>query len=222
MPFAYAAWHPTPHATSGGPLPTVVALHGHGAHGQDLLGLAPFLAEGRVLMLCPQAEFPAAGAGVTSYTWFRRDADGQRSIEEFERVAVDLRAFIEEVVPRCGGDPNRVVVLGFSQGGTLAYRLGLAGPRRFAGVAALSTYFPDDMAAAVDRATVAEVPLLVQHGTHDQMIAIQRAHASRDLLQTLGALPQYLEYPMGHEIGRQSLADLSAWLTRVLALPPIG
>ena len=218
MPFAYAAWHPAPHATSGEPLPTVVALHGHGAHGQDLLGLAPFLAEGRVMMLCPQAEFPAAGPGVTSYTWFRRDADGQRSIEEFERVAGDLRAFIDEVVPRCGGDPNRVVVLGFSQGGTLAYRLGLAGPRRFAGVAALSTTFPDDMAAAVDRATVAEVPLLVQHGTHDQMIAIQRAHASRDLLQTLGALPQYLEYPMGHEIGRQSLTDLSAWLTRVLKI----
>ena len=218
MPFAYAAWHPTPAATPDAPLPTVVALHGHGAHAQDLLGLAPHLAAGRVMMLCPQAEF-ALAPGTGAYTWFRRDADGQRSLEEFERVAADLRAFIDEIVPRCGGDPDRVVILGFSQGGTLAYRLGLAEPRRFAGVAALSTYFPDDMVATVDRATVAEVPLLVQHGTHDPMIGVDRAQASRDLLQMVGALPEYREYPMQHEIGRQSLTDLSDWLTRVLALP---
>ena len=215
MTFAYATWHPgTPE-----PAPTVVALHGHGAHGQDLLGLAPHLAEGQVMMLCPQAEFPV---GPGSYTWFHRDGDAQRTVEEFERVASSLRAFIEEMVPRCGGDAARTVVLGFSQGGTLAYRLGLAEPRRWAGIAALSTYFPEDVAGRVDRETVAEVPLLVQHGTHDQMIAIDRAHASRDLLQTIGALPLYLEYPMQHEISRQSLTDLSEWLKRVLQLPGAG
>jgi phospholipase/carboxylesterase len=211
MSFAYATWHP---GTSE-PAPTVVALHGHGAHGQDLLGLAPHLAGGRVMMLCPQAEFALAPG---AYTWFHRDGEAQRTVEEFERVGTALRGFIDEMVPRCGGDPARTVVLGFSQGGTLAYRLGLAEPRRWAGVAALSTYFPDDIAATVDREAVADVPLLVQHGTHDQMIAIQRAQASRDLLQTIGAQPRYLEYPMQHEISRESLTDLSAWLAGVLKL----
>ena len=41
MTFAYATWHPG----TDGPAPTVVALHGHGANAQDLLGLAPYLAE---------------------------------------------------------------------------------------------------------------------------------------------------------------------------------
>ena len=67
-----------------------------------------------------------------------------------------------------------------------------------------------------------EVPLLIQHGTHDQMIAIDRAQASRDLLQTIGARPQYLEYGMQHEISRQSLTDLSDWLKRVLDLPEVS
>lgn len=211
MTFAYTTWHPG----TDEPAPTVVALHGHGANAQDLLGLAPYLGDGRIAMLCPQAEY---SIGPGQYTWFRRDAAGQRSVEEFERVANDLAAFVEDVVPCSGGDRGRVVVLGFSQGGTLAYRLGLAEPDRFVGVAALSTYFPEDMVATVNRATAAHVPLLVQHGTQDPMIDVERARTSRDLLQTIGAQPEYHEYPMAHEIGRQSLTDLSAWLTRVLKL----
>ncbi|RLT34512.1 MAG: hypothetical protein DWI58_20525 [Chloroflexi bacterium] len=216
MSFAYAAWHPAAEE----PLPTVIALHGHGAHAQDLLGLAPHLADGRVLMICPQAEFEVV-PGALAFTWFRRDANNQRPIEEIERVAAGLRTFIDEIVPRCGGDPTRVAIMGFSQGGTLAYRLGLAEPSRFLGVAALSTYFPDDVTGTVDTANVASLPLLVQHGTHDAMIEVARAHASRDLVQTLGAQPEYLEYPMEHEINRQSLTDLSTWLTRVFGLAAV-
>ena len=211
MTFAYASWHPG----TEGPTPTVVAIHGHGANGQDLIGLAPHLGGGRVLMLCPQAEFPI---GPGSYTWFDRPPDGSRSVEEVERVAAALRVFIDATVQRVGGDPARVVILGFSQGGTLAYRLGLAEPRRFAGIAALSTYLPDDLVGAVDREAVGAVPLLVQHGTSDPMIDVERARASRDLLTSIGAQPEYLEYPMAHEIGRQSLTDLDRWVTRVLRL----
>ena len=211
MTFASASWHPG----TEGPAPTVVAIHGHGAHAQDLLGLAPLLGGGRVLMLCPQVEFPI---GPGSFTWFDRPPDGSRSVEEVERVAAALRAFIKEAVPRAGGDPERMVILGFSQGGTLAYRLGLAEPRRFAGIAALSTYLPDDLVGTVDRDAIGEAPLLVQHGTSDAMIDVQRARASRDLLTSIGAQPEYLEYPMGHEIGRQSLTDLDGWVTRVLRL----
>lgn len=211
MTFISASWHPgTP-----GPTPTVVALHGHGAHGMDLLGLAPYLAGGRVLMLCPQAEFEI---GPGSYTWFNRPPDGQRSVDEVERVTAALRTFIDKAVPRAGGDPSRMVVLGFSQGGTLAYRLGLGEPRRFAGIAALSTYFPDDLTAAIDRDHIADVPLLIQHGTEDPQIEVARARTSRDLLMTLGARPEYHEYPMRHEIAGPSLGDLGAWLTRVLKL----
>lgn len=217
MTLAYASWHPG--ASDSTPIPAVIALHGHGAHGMDLLGLSPYLAQGRVLVLCPQAQF---AIGPSSYTWFDRPPEGQRPVEEVDRVATELLAFIDEVVPKNGGDLGRVALLGFSQGGTLAYRIGLAQPRRFAGVAALSTYFPDDIAGAIDNNEIDQVPLLIQHGVNDTTVAVERARASRELLETMGAHPEYHEYPMRHEIGRQSLTDLSGWLMRVLGLAETG
>lgn len=221
MNLVHAVWHPgTP-----GPHPTLVAFHGHGAHGQDLLGMAPFLASGRLLVIGPEAEF-ALQPGAPSFTWFAGGDPGQHSAAEFERVAAALSGFIAETVPRYGGDADRVALLGFSQGGTLAYRLGLAEPRRFRGVAALSTWLPDEAVAhAADAAAVAALPLLVQHGAEDPLLPIERARAARDRLLALGATPQHLqyaEYAMQHEIRVESLRDLSQWTERIFALPPVA
>src|SRR6202521_4969930 len=37
-----------------GPHPTLIAMHGYGANALDLLGLAPYIADGRFLVICPQ------------------------------------------------------------------------------------------------------------------------------------------------------------------------
>jgi phospholipase/carboxylesterase len=202
------------------PLPTVVAIHGHGANGFDLLGLGPYLAAGRVLLICPEAEF-VLQPGLLSYTWFETAPPARRSEREFERVTAALSDFIRDAVPRYGGDPARTALIGFSQGGTLAYRLGLAEPSRFRGVAALSTWLPDEAAERAERGPAGTLPLLVQHGTDDPMISVDRARESRERLNALGASPDYREYPMGHEIRPDSMRDLSEWLERVLEIPSL-
>lgn len=214
MEVIHTLWRPA----ASGPLPTVFAIHGHGAHAQDLLGLAPVLAGGRVQFICPQAAFPLQ-AGMLSYTWFESSGgDLRRTPEEFERVSTVLEGFIDEATERYQADPARSVVLGFSQGGGLAYRLGLARPRRFVGVAALSTWLPDEAVAAADRDQLAGLPVLVQHGTADPLVAIDRGRESRDRLVELGIEPDYREYAMQHQISNESLVDLSQWIGRVLAL----
>lgn len=211
--------HTTYHPGTERP-PVLVAIHGHGANGHDLLGLGPYLAAGRVLLLCPEAEF-VLYPGMLSFTWFNRDESGKRTPEEFERVAGLVRAFIDEAVPRYGGDPERVALLGFSQGGSLAYRLGLAEPSRWCGVAVLSTWLPDEAAAAANRDDAGLLPFLVLHGTEDPMIAIDRARESRDRLAGLGVTAEYHEYMMGHEIRPEALRDLSAWLEQIFELPAV-
>lgn len=214
-PIVHTVYHPG----AEGPLPTVVAIHGHGANGFDLLGLAPYVAQGRVLTLCPEASY-VLQPGLLSFTWFDTVPPQQRSEREFERVAKQLREFIDWGVPAYGGDPERVVVLGFSQGGSLAYRLGLGEPRRFRGVAALSTWLPPEAEAHADREALDDLRLFVQHGSDDPMVNVDRARDSRDRLVALGVMPVYHEYAMAHEIRPESLSDLNGWLEEVLDLGP--
>ena len=149
MTLLHAIAHPAvPEAEERRPLPTLIALHGHGAHAQDLLGLGTVLAHGRLLMICPQAEF-AIEPGYPGYTWFRRGADDARAPGEVERVGALLWRFIDHALERYPVDPERVALLGFSQGGSLAYALALAEPARFAGLAALSTSLAPEVLAAV-------------------------------------------------------------------------
>lgn len=213
--------HTVHHPGGEGPIPTVIALHGHGAHAQDLIGLAPHLAGGRLLWICPQAQHPIEPS-FFGFTWFQRDpATGQRAADEPERTIEVVRGFLDVAFERYRVDPARVVLLGFSQGGMLGYGLALAEPGRFRGLAALSTSLSEEQAARLMPGTGVEgLPVLVQHGTQDEAISVERARESRERLRALGIEPEYHEYAMGHAIGQQSAGDLSRWLERVLDLGP--
>ncbi len=219
MELVHIVAHPgRPEGEDDGPTPAVIAIHGRGAHAQDLLGLAPFIAGGRLLMICPEAEF-VLQPGQLSFTWFNLEPDGGRTSGEFERVAGVLDGFIDRAVERYGADPERLALLGFSQGGTLAYRLGLAFPERFAAVAALSTWLPDEAVEHADQGeALSRLPVLVQHGSRDPLVDVARARDSRERLQQLGVEADYREYEMEHQIGPESMRDLSNFLEGALGL----
>ncbi len=213
MQFIHVAWTPAGEP----PFPTLFALHGHGAHALDLAPLAPLLAAGKVQVILPQAEFALDDAPLSygpMFTWMRREGD-QALPGELERVTNDLSAFFDEASERYAADPERIALMGFSQGGSLAYRLALSAPQRWRGAAMLSTWLSEEAGAAV-HSEAAELPLLVQHGTNDPLVTIDKGRDSRDRLEALGLNVDYREYQMQHELGRESLHDLSAWLTGLL------
>ena len=214
MQFVHAAWTPAGEP----PFPTLFALHGHGAHALDLAPLAPMLADGRLQVILPQAEFALDGAPFSygpMFTWMRRGGNDRPLPGELERVAADLTAFFDEAIERYAVDSERTALMGFSQGGSLAYRLALSDPTRWRGAAMLSTWLGDDAAAEV-HPDAKRLPMLVQHGTNDPLVTIDKGRDSRDRLAALDITVDYREYPMQHELGRQSLHDLSAWLGELL------
>jgi phospholipase/carboxylesterase len=130
------------------------------------------------------------------------------------KAATELvEGFIDEALRRYPIDPRRVALMGFSQGGVMAYALAIARPERFAAIAALSSWFPDALAqgAGLSGARI-DLPALVAHGTADHLVAIEYARESIRRLRALGLSPDYREYACGHEISQPGLYDLSDFL----------
>ena len=205
-----------------GPHPTIIALHGWGASAMDLLGLAPVLMGGRVQVICPQGQLAVPlGGGAAGYGWFPLAGTGLPTTgDSVKQAASEVRSFVDAACARYPIDERRLAVLGFSQGGVLAYRLALEDPERFVGLAALSSWLPPALASDI-AATAAHgsLPTLVQHGTADEVIAVARAQQSSESLRALGVPVTYREYAMGHEINAESLGDLSRWLQEHLKTP---
>ena len=217
MDLLYAA-----HVPAGdGPFPTLIALHGWGASAHDLLGLAPILHRGEALVLCPQGpvQIPIE-QGIVGYGWFPIRTDGPQDPAEFEKGRDVLARWIDGALQRYPVDPRKTVLMGFSQGGVMAYDLALRDPARYAGLLAMSAWLPPEMAAGIpSQPDHANLPTLVIHGTDDPMIPIDRAHASRDALVGLGVSPNFREYPMGHEIHPEALRDIVVWLEEKVLSP---
>lgn len=95
----------------------------------------------------------------------------------------------------------------------MAYTLALTAPERFAGLMALSTWMPSELLEHVaDASASQQLPTIIQHGTRDEAIAVDRARTSVEALRQRRLPLTYREYDMSHEINGQSLGDLSSWL----------
>lgn len=203
-----------------GPHPTILALHGRGANAQDLLGLAPHLAGGLFRVICPQAPLAVPlGPGMTGYAWFPMSLGGDIDTDAFLSARDRLRTFVDQCTERYPLGGHKLTLLGFSQGGGMAYSLGLSEPERFAGMCVLSSWLREGTLSALGVADrIDSLPTLVQHGRRDELIELARAKLSLELLQKLQVPVEYREYDMGHEINAHSLGDLSDWLReKVLA-----
>jgi phospholipase/carboxylesterase len=207
--------------TAPAPRAAVIWMHGLGADGHDFEPIVPELDLAGVPAI--RFVFPHApmrpvtiNAGMVMRAWY--DVAGQGGVrrEDEQGVRASQRA-IEALIERerkRGVAPAR-----FSQGGARALHTGLRYPERLAGLVALSSFLPlpDTLAAEASPANRG-VPIFVAHGTHDPMIPLDRARDSRDRLLALGYRVEWHEYPMPHSVCAEEIADLSAWLRRVLSV----
>ena len=207
----------TAHVPAGeGPFPTIVALHGFGASAHDLLGIAPHIQQGEVLFICPQGPMAIESApGQRAYGWFPLSQAGEIEPASLVGARGMLEGFLEDVLERYPIDRERLVLLGFSQGGVMAYDLALGRPERFAALVALSSWLPDAVLSGLpDSDARANLTTLLIHGTNDPMVAIDNAREAKEKLAALGVEAAWGEYEMGHEINQNALRDLIGWLAQ--------
>jgi phospholipase/carboxylesterase len=208
--------------TATDPRASIIWLHGLGADGNDFAPLADEIE----LPVAVRYIFPHApmmpvsiNGGYVMRAWYDiSDAEIRREDEAGVRASQQL---VEGLIAReklRGSAARRIVLAGFSQGGAIALHAGLRHAEPLAGIMALSTYVPLAalLAAEADAANHA-TPVFMAHGSADPMIPLARAQASRDLLQQQGYALEWHEYRMPHAVCPQEIADIGAWLRRVLA-----
>jgi|SRR5215208_2711495 len=194
------------------PYPTILTLHGRGSNERDLIELAPHLPED-LLWISPRAPLVL---GRDSYEWFRVRVIGRPDPEQVLAALETIDHFIDEILSTYPVDPQKLFLLGFSQGSLLSLCYTLSHPARIAGVIAQSGYIPNTVDLEINQAELKDKPFILTHGEQDTLLPIDWARASRDQLQRLGVDLTYNEFQMGHTVSMESLAAISAWLNKQL------
>jgi phospholipase/carboxylesterase len=191
----------------------IIAIHGRGANASDLVGIADMLDLPGVRWVFPQGWMALPHAFGTGWAWYDmppRDRDG---VVESRRRLTWLLDRVTAEIPA-----ERTVVAGFSQGAVMTLDVGLRYPKRLAGLAPLSGYLHDPAAAARDLSPAQRAtPVFLAHGTLDDVIPVAGSRAAAAFLEGAKIPVEAHEYPMGHQISADEVADLRSFVARVLA-----
>ena len=205
------------------PSHAVIWLHGLGADGNDFV---PVVKELKLPPLGIRFVFPHApmrpvtiNGGFVMRAWYDI-AYQELAFKEDERGLRESQKLIEELIVRentRGIPSSRIVLAGFSQGGVLALQTGLRQSKPLAGLMALSSYLPMSPMIEVERnAASNSVPIFMGHGITDNIVPLALGRMSRDTLIKLGYEVEWHQYTMPHSVCPEELADIGAWLKRVL------
>jgi len=205
----------------------IIWLHGLGASGHDFEPIVPELGlaeQPGVRFLFPHAPVRpiSINGGASMPGWYdiasldfgnrQQDTDGIRD------SAAHINHLIDAQIAK--GVPARNILLaGFSQGGAIALFTALTSNHQLGGIMALSTYLPlQDTVLNELTEHGKQLPIFMAHGQHDDVIHIQHAEQSRDILSEHGISVQWQQYPITHSVSAEEIADIATWLKNQLGM----
>jgi phospholipase/carboxylesterase len=194
-------------------MPMVILIHGRGADANDLADLAPMLdTSDGARFVFPNAPKPfEAYPGMTyGWTWFDGWPPRLDSVAASREL---LLRFLGEITTRY--PTTSLIVAGFSQGGMMALDVGLRATENVAGVIAMSGgLYEEDLP---NLAAHAHVPVLIAHGTQDEVVPVNYARRARRVLEDAGLNVEYHEYPMDHQVVMEEMAVAKAFIARCVS-----
>lgn len=200
--------------TGGGKLPPALfMLHGYGSDEADLFSFAPEL-PGDLFVISLRAPFALQPFG---FAWYAIDFNAPQGKWNDTAQAVSSRELvlrtIDQAITAYGLDPDRISLLGFSQGTILSYALALSYPQRFRSVIALSGYIDPEMVLPEYRSRdLSGLQVYASHGQVDMIIPLAWAQQTAGLLGALNIPHTYKEYPVGHGVSPDNMRSFVRWM----------
>ena len=210
--------------TGAEPAGTVIWMHGLGADGWDFVPIVREipLPEGLALrFIFPHAPVRPVtiNGGMEMRAWYDIAMSDIARLPD-EGGIRESQQQVDELIARersRGVDANRIVLAGFSQGGAIALQAGLRYKEPLAGIMALSTYLTlEESLASEASAANKAVPILMCHGTQDEVVPLRLAEASRSSLQAKGYDVEWHTWPMPHSLCAEEVEAIAAFLMRTV------
>jgi phospholipase/carboxylesterase len=154
-----------------------------------------------------------------SYKWFREKGSSAYNGEtdDLKTSGQVLLDFIAQAAKKYHTDPDKVFLVGFSQGAIMSYEVALRHPEAVGGIAALSErILPVVKSELKPDEKRQKLAIFIGHGTVDKRLPYTDGTDAVSLLQSLSLKPEFHAYPgVGHSISGAEMQDLSTWLQRL-------
>jgi len=162
-------------------------------------------------MVAPRAPHAAESAG---YSWRppQPGTYGKPSLETLKPAADNLISLVDAYSSSVGIDATQFDVMGFSQGAAMVNVVGLLHPERIRKMGVLAGFVPSGLDEVISKHPLDGKPVFVAHGTQDEMVPVDRARASIELLEKAGAVVTYCEDEVGHKVSAACLRALESFL----------
>jgi predicted esterase len=189
----------------------MIMIHGRGADAADILSLSQVLDRADIAYIAPEA---------AGHAWYPRPftAPVEQNEPYFTSALKTIAGLVSDVA-RAGLPPEKVVLLGFSQGACLALTFAARNPMRYGGIAALSgaliggTIDPGDYSGSL-----AGTPVFLGCSDVDPHIPLARVRQSSEIMRGLGGEVTERIYPgFGHSINEDEVTNVRAILDRLTA-----
>ena len=197
--------------------PLVIGLHGYGSNYErfsDLFRREPKSDNPRVgfIYAAPCAPYPVSGGSEPGYSWtLREEGLAEKTIWMDSDYITSLP---RELIKSYNVDTTRVYLLGFSQGASMAYNIGLNHPELFRGVIAFGGRMDNDLVSAevLKKAKAKGMKVFIAHGKSDQTVPLEASQDAYRRLKDAGLDVQLNQFEGGHEVPMQTLRFAIEWM----------
>jgi len=202
-----------PSSMKEGKPPVLFMFHGYGSNEEDLFSFAPELQD-ELCVISVRAPYPMEPFG---HAWYAINFDAEKGKWSDDAQAIDSREkivkFIDEACQTYDLDTGRISLLGFSQGTILSYAVALSYPEKIKNVVALSGYINKNIISGnFKEKDHRNLNIYASHGQVDQVIPIEWAQKTPEVLKPLGIEFIFEEFPVGHGVAPQNFYSFKKWL----------
>ena len=194
--------------------PLLVALHGFGSSAELFGRIAPDFTDAGFIVALPEGAYSVLIGERVGRDWFIHQPPTEWSELRHRALKVTAQSQIPSVLAAVGSEHkiSDVYLLGFSQGGIVAYYSGITNHEYVDGIVIFGSLMLDDW---MDSSTLAEannIPVLIFQGTEDQLVTSQMSESTRDLLLNNGFDVTYREFAGGHTVPPELLPSVVEWI----------